>query len=126
MKFVKQFFIIIFISLLGEILHYFLPLPIPASIYGLVLMFLALKFKICPLDAVKETSKYILSIMPIFFVAPAIAILSNLEVLKTHWLFFLLVSFFSTILTMIVAGWSTQLIIRLTKKKDSNENKDGE
>lgn len=111
---------------MGEILHYFLPLPIPASIYGLVLMFLALKFKICPLDAVKETSKYILSIMPIFFVAPAIAILSNLEVLKTHWLFFLLVSFFSTILTMIVAGWSTQLIIRLTKKKDSNENKDGE
>jgi len=119
MKFVKQFFIIALISLIGEVLHYFIPLPIPASIYGLVLMFTALKLKIFPLSAVKETSDYLLSIMPIFFVAPAIAILENLEVLKAHWIFLFIVSFISTILAMVSSGFVTQIIIRL---KNKNKN----
>ena len=40
MKYVKQFGIILLISFAGEALNYLLPLPVPASIYGLVLMFL--------------------------------------------------------------------------------------
>ena len=42
MKYFRQFFIILAISFVGEILHMVLPLPVPASIYGLVLMLLAL------------------------------------------------------------------------------------
>ena len=42
MKYMKQFCIIMGISFLGELLKYFLPFPIPASIYGLVLMLAAL------------------------------------------------------------------------------------
>ena len=38
MKFIKQFSIILIISLIGEALHYFIPLPVPASIYGLLIM----------------------------------------------------------------------------------------
>ena len=37
MKYVKQFLIILAISLIGELLKYVLPLPIPASIYGMVI-----------------------------------------------------------------------------------------
>ena len=43
MKYVKEFGIILIVSLVGELLNYFLPLPVPASIYGIVLLFL-LKF----------------------------------------------------------------------------------
>ena len=42
MKYVKEFGIILIVSLVGELLNHFLPLPVPASIYGLVLMFLCL------------------------------------------------------------------------------------
>ena len=42
MKYVKEFGIILIVSLVGELLNYFLPLPVPASIYGLALMFLCL------------------------------------------------------------------------------------
>lgn len=45
MKFLIQFLIIIAFSFLGELLHYCLPLPIPASIYGIVLLFIALELK---------------------------------------------------------------------------------
>ena len=82
-------------------------------------MFLALQFKICPLGAVKETGNYLLSIMPIFFISPAIALLANIEVLKSHWHFFLILGFVSTVVVMVASGWATQIIIRLTNK---NEN----
>ena len=54
MKYVRQFLIILLISLLGELLHHWIPLPVPASIYGIVILFLALEWKIIPLPAVRE------------------------------------------------------------------------
>ena len=42
MKYLRQFCIILLISALGEGLHILLPLPVPASVYGLVLMLGAL------------------------------------------------------------------------------------
>ena len=56
MKFVKQFAIFVTICFIGEVLHKVIPLPVPASIYGLVLMFCALKFKIMPLQEVEVFS----------------------------------------------------------------------
>ena len=43
MKYLKQFGIILALSFIGEFLNDLLPLPIPASIYGIILMFLCLK-----------------------------------------------------------------------------------
>ena len=54
MKFVKQFGIILLLSFLGELLHAFLPLTIPASIYGIVILFLCLEFKVISVSAVKD------------------------------------------------------------------------
>ena len=54
MKYLKQFFLIILISFIGEILHAVIPLPIPASIYGIVLLFTGLMTGIVPLKAVKD------------------------------------------------------------------------
>ena len=52
MKYVKQFGIILLISFAGEALNYLLPLPVPASIYGLVLMFLCLQLRVFRLEDV--------------------------------------------------------------------------
>lgn len=122
MRFLKQFFIIITISLIGEILNRFIPIPVPASVYGLVLMFFALKFKLFPLNAVKETSSFLLDIMPIMFVPPTIAILANIDVLKSHWLQFLIVCIVSTFIVMAVTGLVTQTIIKLQEKEQQQEN----
>ena len=45
MKYLKQFGIILVISFVGEILNYLIPLPIPAGIYGIIILFFALMFK---------------------------------------------------------------------------------
>ena len=42
MRYLSQFLIMLGFTLAGEVLHRLVPLPIPASVYGLVLLFLAL------------------------------------------------------------------------------------
>ena len=49
MKFIRQFLIIILISFAGELLHAILPLPVPASIYGLLILLAGLQTKVIPL-----------------------------------------------------------------------------
>jgi len=55
MKYIRQFAVILLFSFLGELCHLMLPIPIPASIYGMVLLFLALALGLLKVDAVKET-----------------------------------------------------------------------
>ena len=117
MRFLRQFFIIIAVSFVGEVLAHFVPLPIPASIYGLVLMFAALKLGLFPLGAVKETGAFLLDIMPVMFIPPAIAILANLDVLKAHWWQLLVAAAVSTVLVMGVTGVVTQAIIRAADRR---------
>ena len=119
MRFLKQFAIILAISFLGELLARFVPLPVPASIYGLVLMFLALFLKIFPVSAVKETSGVLLEIMPLMFVPPAVAVIENVALLKGDWWKLLILALLSTVIVMAVSGAVTQGIIRAQKKEKS-------
>jgi len=64
MKYIRQLGIILLVSFLGELLHYLLPLPVPASIYGIVLLFAALETRLLKADAIRETSSFLLEIMP--------------------------------------------------------------
>lgn len=74
MKYVKQFLIILVISFIGEILKYLLPLPIPASIYGMVLLFTGLMTGLIKLEAVRETGKFLIEIMPVMFIPAGVAL----------------------------------------------------
>ena len=62
MRFIKQLLIILGVTFAGEALHFLLPLPVPASIYGLVLMLLCLCFKVFPLRAVEETGDFLITL----------------------------------------------------------------
>ena len=61
MKFLKQFGIILVFSFIGELLNHVLPLPVPASIYGIILMFTCLKLGFFPLSEIEETGRFVYS-----------------------------------------------------------------
>ena len=82
MKYIRQFMIIILISFVGEVLHYLLPLPISASIYGLVLMLVGLASGLIPLAAVKDTAYFLVETMPLMFIPAAVGLLESWPVLK--------------------------------------------
>ncbi len=122
MKYLKQFCIIIAISFVGEILNKIVPLPIPASIYGIVILFTLLCTKVIKVSDVKEVSKFLIEIMPIMFVPPAAGLLETWGIVQTGLWQYLLLTVVSTVVVMVVSGLVTQLVIKSGRKR---ENKDG-
>ena len=112
MKYVRQFLIILVVSFAGELLNFLLPLPVPASIYGLVIMILCLMTGLIPLDAVSETGRFMVEIMPLMFVPAAVGFLESWGVLKPVWLPVLVITVISTVVVTVVSGGVTQLVIQ--------------
>lgn len=121
MKYLKQFFIILFFSFLGEIFHALLPFPIPASIYGILLLFLALEWNLLPLDKVKDTGKFLIEIMPIMFIPAAVGLMESWGFIKASLIPYITIPIVSTVLVMAVSGYVTQFVIRHDKKKKRKE-----
>ena len=121
MKYLHQFMVIIGITFVGELLKYMLPLPIPASIYGMVIMFIGLMTGAIKLDAVKDVGKFLIEIMPLMFIPAAVGLLETWDVIAPAWLEYVAVTVISTWVVMIVSGRVTQFVIR-RKRKDVQES----
>lgn len=118
MKYLRQFAIILFISLLGELLRVLIPLPIPASVYGLVLMLLALTTGVIKLHQVKEASAFLIEIMPVMFIPAGVGLLESWPALKPVWIPVVLITMLTTIIVMVVTGRVAQRIIGKENKED--------
>lgn len=121
MKLVKQFLIIIAFSFVGEILHALLPLPIPASIYGIALLFAALQSKKLKVSDIAETSAFLIEIMPIMFIPAAVGLLKSWDVVKGSLVSYIVVTVVSTFVVMYAAGAVTQTIIKHGKKEEGKD-----
>ena len=117
MKYVKQFAIIALMTFLGECLNLLLPLPVPASIYGMILLILSLQTGILKLYQIEETADLLLAVMPIFFISPTVSLMSSIGVIKDSLVGVLVICLLSTIIVMAVTGLVSQAIIRHDKKK---------
>lgn len=117
MKYVRQFAIIITVSFLGEVLKAVLPLPVPASIYGLLLMLGALCLHIVPLEAVRDAGRFLIEIMPLMFIPAAVGLLVSWEKISPIFLELLIVTAVSTVAVMGVSGRVTQFVFRRNRKR---------
>ena len=117
MKYLKQFGMILFISFLGEILRAVIPLPIPASIYGLVLMLTALLTGILPLEKVRDTGKFLIEIMPLMFIPAAVGLLDSWSALRPILQSVAVITVVTTVAVMGVSGRVTQFVIRRDRRK---------
>ena len=117
MKWMKQFGIILLISFVGEILEKWIPLPIPASIYGIILLFLCLKLNIIPHEAVHETGKFLIEIMPLMFIPAGVGLIDSWGVLKPLLLPVTVITAASLVLVFGVSGRVAQRVIRHGEKK---------
>ncbi len=117
MNYLKQFAIILFVSFLGELLHILIPLPIPASVYGLLLMLLALCLGILRLEQVKETAGFLIEIMPVMFIPAAVGLLESWSALQTMIVPVVVITILTTVIVMGVTGLVTQFLIRNKKER---------
>ncbi len=122
MKYILQFGVILTVTLLGEVLAYLLPLPVPTSIYGLVLMFVGLVTGWIPLGAVKETGIILLDVMPLLFVPPAVGLVDKWGVLQPVLIPVTVTTLVTTVIVMLVSGHVAQAAIRLNKRKEAKQD----
>ena len=116
-KYLRQFGIILFISFLGELLNYLIPLPIPTSIYGLFIMFICLCLKWIRLESVKETASFLIEIMPLMFIPAAVGLIDIWDLIRSNILAYGVIILVSTLLVMFVSGHVTGLFLSKTKKE---------
>lgn len=117
MNYIFQLAIIFGISFLGEVLNAVLPLPVPASVYGLAILFLLLCTKIVKLEQVETVSEYLMAIMPLFFIEPTVGIINSYGLVKGNILTLFLACFLSFVAVVAVTGLVSQAMIRFQKKK---------
>jgi holin-like protein len=101
----------------GEILNRLLPLPVPAGIYGIVLLFIALETKIITVDSIRETGNFFIDIMPVTLIPAGVELMNAWGVLKPNLLKFVCVMVVSTFTVMAVSGRVTQAVIRMKEKR---------
>lgn len=116
MKYLKQFLAIIAISFAGEVLKEVIPLPVPASIYGMLIMFIALSTGIIKPSQVDDVGDFLIEIMPIMFIPAAVGLLDSWGVLKPVLLPVTVITVVSTVVVMIVSGKVTQFVAGLERK----------
>ena len=122
MKLLYEFGVIMAVTFLGEICHAVLPLPIPASIYGLLLMLFALCTKIIKLEQVKVAGDFLLYIMPSMFIPAGVGLLTAWPDLKPVLIPVLVITVVVTVVVMAVTGRVSQRVIWLTKEKSEEES----
>lgn len=126
MKYVIQFLIIAAFAFVGELLHWFIPLPIPASIYGIVLLFIALELKWVKVSDIREVSSFLIAVMPIMFIPAAAGLMESWGTVKSSVWEYALITIVSTFVVMGVSGAVTQFVIRRGKKKNEQVKKRSE
>ena len=117
MKFMKQLAIILTISLIAELMEYLIPLPVAASMYGLVLMLVGLTTKLIPLEKVEGAADFLVEIMSVLFVPPTVGIMTSVEALQEMLIPLCVIAIVSTILIMGITGRVAQYIIRRDKRR---------
>lgn len=118
MKYLKQICLILLFSFLGELCRYLIPLAIPASIYGMVLLFGALSLRIIRIESVRETGAFLTSILSMLFVVPTVQLMDFWPVMRPVLIPVLVICLVGTILVFAVSGIVTQWLISRGEKRD--------
>lgn len=124
MKYMRQFGVILAVTCAGELIKYLLPLPVPGSIYGLLLMLLLLMTGAVKTEHVKETGEFLIEIMPLMFIPAGVGLVTSWEQLQPILLPVCVITVISTFVVMVAAGKTTDFLMRRRKGAGEDESTD--
>ncbi|MGI6007449.1 MAG: CidA/LrgA family protein [Ruminococcus sp.] len=124
MKYLMQIMIIGGITFAGEMLHVLIPLPVPASVYGMVILFICLCLGAIKEEQIEDTAQWLLAIMPVMFIGPGVEIMEHYTKIADSLIPFAVVVLISTVLVMAATGLTVQGVMALKKKGKKGEKRD--
>jgi len=121
MKYVYQIGIIGGISLVSEVLYVLLPLPVPASVYGLIILLVLLLTGVVKAAQIEDTADFLLKIMPLLFIGPSVGLVTAADAVKGQIIPLVVMCVLSTVGVMIVTSFTAQVMIRRKKGKGNGK-----
>lgn len=118
MKYITQVLYILLFSALGELLQAVVPLPIPAAIYGIILLLIALWTGLLKEEKISDAAGFLISIMPILFISPAVRILQHWNLISDKLAQIAILMAVSTFVVFAVSG----LVTKALRKKEGRDN----
>lgn len=117
MKYLFQTGIIFAVTLIGEILSHLIPLPIPGSIYGVVLLFVLLLTGVLQLKHVEGAGNFFLTILPFLFISNCVSLMDSMSLLGDNVIAIVILTVVTTLVVMIVTGGVAQLFMNDKNRK---------
>lgn len=109
--FFHQALVIAVILFISNIIESFMPIPMPASVIGLVLLFIALCTGIIKLGEVEKVGTTLTNNIGFLFVPAGISVINSLGVLSTSPILIILLIIISTLLLLLCTGFFSQMLI---------------
>lgn len=120
-SFLQQAFIFAIIMLISKGIAFILPIPMPASVIGLILLFLALSTNIVKLEQVESLGTSLTGIISFLFVPSGISLYNSLDILKVYGGPILAVIFVATFVILAITGWSASYLLGLKERSSKKE-----
>ena len=113
MKIIRQIGILFAVCWISEVVERFLPFSFPASVIGMLLLFICLLTGILKIEHIQEKADFLLENMAFFFVPAGVSIINYFDVLESTWIQLVVICVISTVVTFAVTAWSVKLTVRL-------------
>lgn len=120
-SFLQQAFIFAIIMLISKGIAFILPIPMPASVIGLILLFLSLSTNIVKLEQVESLGTSLTGIISFLFVPSGISLYNSLDILKVYGGPILAVIFVATFVILAITGWSASYLLGLKERSAKKE-----
>lgn len=117
MKILRQICIILFINFIGEIIHLVLRTSIPGNVIGMILLLILLCTRVLKLEVIEEISDFFLKNLAFFFLPAGVGLISCMSILNGNWSAILMVCLLSTIVVIIVTGFTIQILKKACESK---------
>ncbi len=112
----KQLAILIGCLAVGEFVVWLTHVPVPSSILGMLLLTALLQMKVVKLEWVSALSDFLVANMGFFFVPPGVALMLYFDIIKAEFVPIVVAVIGSTVLVLVMTGWSHHLTRKLMKK----------
>ena len=117
MKIIRQIGIIFSVCWLSQVIAEFLPFDFPASVIGMIFLFICLVTGLLKIEHIQEKSDFLLGNMAFFFVPAGVSIMNYFDILKSSAVQLLIICIVSTVITFAVTAYSVKLTMKLMDRR---------
>lgn len=121
-NFFIQVLTIVAVLFVSKIIESFIPFPMPASVIGLVLLFILLSSGVVKLRQVEGVGTALTNNIGFLFVPAGVSVINSLPLLSQHPILIILLIIISTLLLLVSVGYVSQLFVTKTLFPTEEQN----